>query len=249
MPVWAQAGGWGLLAGGALVVGALVAWFVRVPQHGRGLGDGLRCRCADLGPGVRPGRRGGDDGRARGRRWSASSAAPWPTCREHRPGPARGAAPQALRGPAALRARAAGQRDRDRHRCPARRRAGVRRPRALPARRQGVGIPVLAAIFISNLPEGLSSAAGMKRTGRSAALRLRRVVRHRGASGAAGRSGVLLLQGPRRAGRGDHRAGRRRDPGDGGRHDDPGGVRAHPPLRRAGRHVGFALSFALERMG
>ncbi|OBI71482.1 ZIP family metal transporter [Mycobacterium sp. E740] len=33
---------------------------------------------------------------------------------------------------------------------------------------QGVGLPVLAAVFISNLPEGLSSAAGMKRAGRSA---------------------------------------------------------------------------------
>ena len=32
----------------------------------------------------------------------------------------------------------------------------------------GVGVPVLAAIFISNLPEGLSSAAGMKPSGRSA---------------------------------------------------------------------------------
>ncbi|WP_111766923.1 ZIP family metal transporter [Nakamurella deserti] len=33
---------------------------------------------------------------------------------------------------------------------------------------QGVGIGVLAAIFISNLPEGLSSAAGMKASGRRA---------------------------------------------------------------------------------
>jgi ZIP family zinc transporter len=32
----------------------------------------------------------------------------------------------------------------------------------------GVGTVVLAAIFISNVPEGLSSAAGMKRAGRSA---------------------------------------------------------------------------------
>jgi ZIP family zinc transporter len=31
MPVWVQAGLWGLLAGGALVLGAAVAWFVRVP--------------------------------------------------------------------------------------------------------------------------------------------------------------------------------------------------------------------------
>src|SRR4051812_135684 len=32
----------------------------------------------------------------------------------------------------------------------------------------GVGVGVLAAVFISNVPEGLSSAAGMKRAGRSA---------------------------------------------------------------------------------
>jgi ZIP family zinc transporter len=32
----------------------------------------------------------------------------------------------------------------------------------------GVGVPVLAAVFISNLPEGLSSAAGMKEANRSA---------------------------------------------------------------------------------
>jgi zinc transporter, ZIP family len=33
---------------------------------------------------------------------------------------------------------------------------------------QGVGVAVLAAVFISNLPEGLSSAAGMKQANRSA---------------------------------------------------------------------------------
>src|SRR3954452_466114 len=33
VPIWLQAGAWGLIAGGALVVGALVAWFVRVPQQ------------------------------------------------------------------------------------------------------------------------------------------------------------------------------------------------------------------------
>src|SRR5687767_13183147 len=31
-----------------------------------------------------------------------------------------------------------------------------------------VSVPVLAAVFLSNLPEGLASAAGMKRSGRSA---------------------------------------------------------------------------------
>src|SRR5215211_6464349 len=32
MPTWVEAGLYGLLGGGALVLGALVAWFVRVPQ-------------------------------------------------------------------------------------------------------------------------------------------------------------------------------------------------------------------------
>lgn len=58
----------------------------------------------------------------------------------------------------------------------------------------GVGVPVLAAIVISNLPEGLSSAAGMRASGRSAryvfgvwgAIAL--------ASGAAGLLGCLLLE-------------------------------------------------------
>jgi zinc transporter, ZIP family len=59
----------------------------------------------------------------------------------------------------------------------------------------GVGVPVLVAIAISNLPEGLSSAAGMKESGRGAryvfgvwsAIAL--------ASGVAGMLGCLLLEG------------------------------------------------------
>ena len=31
MPTWLHAGLWGLIAGGALVVGAAIAWWVRVP--------------------------------------------------------------------------------------------------------------------------------------------------------------------------------------------------------------------------
>ncbi|HVE24526.1 MAG TPA: hypothetical protein VNC22_03950, partial [Sporichthya sp.] len=33
MPVWLEAGGWGLLGGAALVLGAAVAWFVAVPAR------------------------------------------------------------------------------------------------------------------------------------------------------------------------------------------------------------------------
>jgi zinc transporter, ZIP family len=59
----------------------------------------------------------------------------------------------------------------------------------------GVGVPVLAAIFISNLPEGLSSAAGMKRNGRSGRYVFGVWVGVAVASGAAGLLGCLLLQG------------------------------------------------------
>src|SRR5690349_18855410 len=33
MPLWVQAGGWGLLAGSALVLGAAIGWFAHVPQR------------------------------------------------------------------------------------------------------------------------------------------------------------------------------------------------------------------------
>jgi ZIP family zinc transporter len=58
----------------------------------------------------------------------------------------------------------------------------------------GVGVPVLAAIFISNLPEGLSSAAGMKRNGRSAGYVFGVWIGIAVASGLAGLLGCLLLQ-------------------------------------------------------
>jgi len=59
----------------------------------------------------------------------------------------------------------------------------------------GIGVPVLTAIFISNLPEGLSSAAGMKRNGRSARYVFGVWIGVALASGAAGLLGCLLLQG------------------------------------------------------
>jgi ZIP family zinc transporter len=59
----------------------------------------------------------------------------------------------------------------------------------------GVGVPVLAAIAISNLPEGLSSSAGMKRNGRSARYVFGVWVGIAVASGVAGLLGCLLLDG------------------------------------------------------
>ena len=109
--------------------------------------------------------------------------------------PARGPAPQALRRPAADRGRAGGQRSAiaigallD----------GIPESVVLGLSLlggSGVGVPVLAAIFISNLPEGLSSAAGMKRGGRSARYVFGVWVGVAVASGVAGLLGCLLLQG------------------------------------------------------
>ncbi|NHC15424.1 ZIP family metal transporter [Motilibacter deserti] len=58
----------------------------------------------------------------------------------------------------------------------------------------GVGVGVLAAVFISNVPEGLSSAAGMKRAGRSAAYVFGVWGGIALASGLAALVGALLLQ-------------------------------------------------------
>ena len=59
----------------------------------------------------------------------------------------------------------------------------------------GVGVGVLAAVFISNVPEGLSSAAGMRRAGRSARYVFGVWGGIAAASGLAGLLGCLLLQG------------------------------------------------------
>lgn len=59
----------------------------------------------------------------------------------------------------------------------------------------GVGAAVFAAVFISNVPEGLSSVAGMKRAGRGAAYVFGVWGGIALASGLAGLFGALLLQG------------------------------------------------------
>ena len=194
MTVWLQAGAWGLLAGGALVLGASVAWFVRVPQavvasimaFGAGvlisalafdLVDDAE-RTGGLGPAV-----AGFLGGAvvyvvanvllarRGARHRKRSGSQQPSETEQAGSGAAiaiGALLDGIPESVALGLSLLGG--------------------------SGVGVPVLTAIFISNLPEGLSSAAGMKANGRSA----RYVFGVWGgialASGLAGMLGCLLLR-------------------------------------------------------
>ncbi|WP_138757194.1 ZIP family metal transporter [Modestobacter altitudinis] len=168
MPTWLEAGLWGLLGGGALVLGALVAWFARVPS-------GVIASVMAFGSGVLISAVAFD---------LMAEAADTGGLLATAVGFLGGAV--AYLGANALLARRGG-----RHR----KRSGDQQPSESDQSGSGAaiavgalldGIPesvvlglgllsgggvslsVLAAVFISNVPEGLSSAAGMKKNGRSA---------------------------------------------------------------------------------
>ncbi|MCW2851565.1 MAG: putative integral rane protein [Nocardioides sp.] len=195
MPVWLEAGAWGLVAGGALVVGALISWFVRAPQQvvalvmAFGAGVLISALAFDLV----------DE--------AETTGGLLPTAVGFL-----GGAVFYVVANVALARRGARHRKRSQDQQPSEdEQSGSGTAIAVGALLDGVpesvvlgltlvggggvGVPVLAAIFISNLPEGLSSAAGMKASGRSA----RYVFGVWGgiavASGLAGLLGCLLLQG------------------------------------------------------
>lgn len=194
MPVWLQAGAWGLLAGGALVAGALVAWFMRVPQRmvaavmAFGAGVLISALSFDLV----------DEAQATG-----------------------GLSATVLGLLAGAVTYVAANVMLARHGAAHRKRSGDQQPSeaeqsgsgaaiaigalidGIPESvvlglsllsGEGVGVAVLAAIFVSNLPEGLSSAAGMKRNGRGARYVFGVWVSIALASALAGMLGVVLLQ-------------------------------------------------------
>lgn len=168
MPEWLEAGLWGLLGGGALVLGALVAWFVRVPRAvvaavmAFGSGVLISAVAFDL---MAP---------------AAETGGLLPTAVGFV-----GGALAYVAANAALARRGARHRKRSGDQQPSEsEQAGSGTAIAVGALLDGipesvvlgmgllgggsVSVPVLAAVFISNVPEGLSSAAGMKRSGRSA---------------------------------------------------------------------------------
>lgn len=193
MPLWIEAGLWGLLAGGALVLGALVAWFLRVPRvvvslvMAFGAGVLISALAFDLV----------DEAEKQG-----------------------GLVPTVVGFLAGAGVYVAANIALDKHGARHRKRAGDEQPSeqehqgsgaaiaigalldGIPESvvlglsllgGQGVGIAVLAAIFISNLPEGLSSASGMKRNGRSPGYVFGVWGGIAVASGIAGALGCLLL--------------------------------------------------------
>jgi ZIP family zinc transporter len=195
VPVAVQAGLWGLLAGGALVVGAAIAWLARVPQKvvasimAFGAGVLISALAFDLV----------DEAETTGGLTATVSGF-------------LGGAVVYVAANVVLAKRGARHRKRSGEQQPSEEeQGGSGAAIAIGALLDGipesvvlglsllggngVGVPVLAAIFISNLPEGLSSAAGMKTNGRSARYVFGVWVGIAVASGLAGLLGVLLLQG------------------------------------------------------
>jgi ZIP family zinc transporter len=168
MPVWLQAGLWGLLGGAALVLGAAIAWFLRVPQvvvasvMAFGSGVLISAVAFDL------------------MQEAAETGGLLPTAVGFAGGAIAYVAANGL-----LARRGARHRKRSEDQQPSEdEESGSGAAIAVGALLDGipesvvlgigllgggaVSAPVLAAVFISNVPEGLSSAAGMKRSGRSA---------------------------------------------------------------------------------
>ena len=167
MPVWLQAGLWGLLGGGALVLGAAIAWFARVPPNVvasvMAFGSGVLISAVAFDLMQEAAASGGLTATAFG---FLAGAVAYVLAN----------LALARRG-ARHRKRSGGQPSEDEQ-------SGSGAAIAVGALLDGVpesvvlglsllgggavSTSVLAAVFISNVPEGLSSAAGMKGSGRSA---------------------------------------------------------------------------------
>ncbi|WP_433315055.1 ZIP family metal transporter [Micromonospora sp. CA-269861] len=167
MPEWLQAGGWGLLAGSALLVGAAVGWFAQVPQR-------IIASIMAFGAGV------------------LLSAVSFELIAEaHAQG---GLLPTALGAAVGAVVYTLANLALARHGARHRKRSGDQQPSesekpgsgsalAVGALLDGVpesvvigasllgggtvSLVTVAAVFLSNVPEGLSSAAGMRQAGRT----------------------------------------------------------------------------------
>jgi ZIP family zinc transporter len=194
MPIWLQAGLWGLLAGGTLVVGAAIAWLVEVPRMvvasvmAFGAGVLISALAFDLV----------DEAETSGGLTATVT------------GFMAGAVVYVAANIALARRGARHRKRSGDQQTSESEQQGSGTAIAIGALLDGipesvvlglsllggggVGVPVLAAIAISNLPEGLSSSAGMKRSGRSAGYVFGVWGGIAVASGIAGLLGCLFLQ-------------------------------------------------------
>ncbi|MFW5472476.1 ZIP family metal transporter [Knoellia sp. CPCC 206450] len=195
MPVWAQAGLWGLLAGGALVIGAAVAWFVRVPQRVvatiMAFGAGVLISALSFDLVDEAERTGGLVPTAAGFLAGALVyvganvlLAKRGARHRKRSHEIQGSEDETPGSGAAIAVGALLD--------------GIPESIVLGLTLltgEGVGVAVLVAIFLSNLPEGLSSAAGMKASHRSAGYVFGVWGGIALASGLAGLLGVVVFEG------------------------------------------------------
>lgn len=195
LPQWAQAGIWGFVAGAALLLGAAVAYFFEVPKRliagVMAFGSGVLISALSFELMDEAYRTGGFDSTALGFVGGAAiyTLANWILAR---------------------------------HGAKHRKRSGNKQPSEQEDSGSGAAIAVgalldgipesiviglsmleggkvslvaVTAIFLSNVPEGLSSAAGMKKSGRSAAYIFGVWGAIAAASGAASLAGYTLFQG------------------------------------------------------
>ncbi|GAB2585290.1 ZIP family zinc transporter [Paractinoplanes abujensis] len=167
MPEWLQAGGWGLLAGSALVIGAAIGYLVRIPRHAvasvMAFGAGVLLSAVAFELISEADDRGGMMPTVLG---AVAGALIYTGCN------------------VLLARRGARHRKRSGDQQPSeQQQAGSGTAIAMGALLDGVpesivigtsllgggavGLVTVAAVFISNVPEGLSSAAGMRNAGRS----------------------------------------------------------------------------------
>lgn len=166
VPLWAQAGLWGLLAGGALVLGAAIGFFAQVPQRViagvMALGSGVLISALAFELMDEAFRKGGFAATAAGFLIGAVvfTAANWLLARQgarhrKRSGDQQASGDKGNGAAIAIGALLDG--------IPESIVVGVSLLGGA-----GVSLTTVVAVFLSNVPEGLSSAAGMKKAGRSA---------------------------------------------------------------------------------
>ena len=167
IPVWLQAGLWGFLAGAALLLGAAIGYFINVPQRViaaiMAFGSGVLISALSFELMDEAYKRGGLDATAFGFLSGAAiyTAANWFLARQGAKNRKRSGAQQPSESDesgSGLAIAVGALLD------------GIPESIVIGLSMiggQGVSFVAVVAIFLSNIPEGLSSAAGMKKSGRS----------------------------------------------------------------------------------